>query len=130
MVRDAYRPARTKFVLPSFPGVSPGQEVHTGQTFLIELEIQDQWSPGAIDVRFAPQPGRHGVTRLNVFTYAPGCRLVSESERYWEITRSGARKPFQIELIPEQPGVRKVSIDLDQDNRWLGRVELELKITA
>jgi ActR/RegA family two-component response regulator len=130
MVRDAYRPARTKFVLPSFSGVSPSQEVHPGQTFFIELEIQDQWSPGAIDIRFSPQPGRHGVTRLNVFTYAPGYKLVSVSERYWEIPRNGARKPFQIELIPEQPGERKVCIDLDQDNRWLGRVEVELKITA
>jgi nucleoside phosphorylase len=53
-------------------------------------------------------------------------KLRPNSEAYWEIPHQGRPRPFLIEVTPQFEQKAIITIDLEQDKRWLGRIEKEV----
>lgn len=130
VTKGAFMPWRQKYINADISIPKEKLNYKIGEKCILELEIQDKWRAEATPVSFSPQHGAYGKSLIKVFTFAPSCKIISGTERFWDVSKSNPNKKFLIEFIPQTEGEVKISIDLDQDNRWIGRIEKTIQVSG
>lgn len=99
-----------------------------GQTYHINLSIQDTPSENA-GVHLASQTTKKGRIKLRLFVHAKGMKVEPETERYWDIPLSTERpQPCNFSITPEHVGHNDLMIEINQENHWLGRIQMKLHV--
>jgi len=103
-----------------------------GQTYHINLSIQDNPSGNTVGVYLAPQGNKRGrAVKLHLYAHAKGLKVGPEVERYWDIPFSTERpKPCNFLVTPGKIGQSDILIEIDQDNRFLGRIQIKFDVTS
>lgn len=100
-----------------------------GQTYHVSLSIQDIPSENAIGVHLAPQGSKKGKIKLHLSVHAKGIKVEPETERYWDIPLSIERpKPCSFLITPEIAGRNDITIEIDREYHWLGRIHVNLDV--
>lgn len=108
---------------------SSAYEMKTGDTYNIALSIQNTPAGGTTLIGMLPPEGRREKIQLRLFVHANQMRLNPGTEVYWEIPLSGqSPEPCQFSVTPQAPGKSKITIEIDQSGRWLGRIFLEFEV--
>jgi ActR/RegA family two-component response regulator len=92
------------------------------------VQLQDLYRSGSTRIDLSSIWDNKGWTQLKLFIFAEEMKLLADSEAYWDIPFQGNSHPFTIELIPKVKGNKKISVDLEHENQWLGRIEKDVKI--
>jgi len=102
-----------------------------GQTYHVNLSIQDTPSENAVGVDFTPQGSKKGKIKLRLSVHAKGIKVKPETERYWDIPLSTERpRPCNFLITPENAGHNDITIEIDQENRWLGRIHMKFDVAS
>jgi ActR/RegA family two-component response regulator len=125
-VQRAFAPDAIKYAVASFEGVMEEQSLRIGVSYTLSIRLQDSREVGASAIWLAPPVGKRNRIQLKVFIHAPQMSLRPDSESYWEIPHQGRQRPFCVEVTPQAEQKAIIMIDLEQDNRWLGRIEKEV----
>jgi len=100
-----------------------------GQTYQINFSIQDAPSENSVGVNLASQGIKKGKIQLHLSVQTKGIRVRPETERFWDIPLSTERPgPCYFLITPENTGHHDIAIEIDQENRWLGRVQIRLNV--
>jgi len=100
-----------------------------GQTYHVNLSIQDTPSQNAVGVNLMPRGSKKGKVRLRLSVHTKGIKVEPETERYWDIPLSTeSPMPCYFLIIPENAGRNRITIEIEQENRWLGRISLNLDV--
>lgn len=100
-----------------------------GQTYHVNLSIQDTPSENAVGVDLAPQGSKKGRIKLHLAVHAKGIKVEPETERYWDIPLSTERpRPCSFFITPENAGHNDITIEIDRENRWQGRIQMKLVV--
>jgi len=82
-----------------------------GQTYHINLSIQDTPSENAVGVNLAPQGSKKGKIKLHLSVHAKGIKVEPETERYWDIPLATERpKPCYFLITPENTGSNDIAV--------------------
>ncbi len=100
-----------------------------GQTYHVNISIQDTPSENAVGIYLVPQGNKKGKIKLRLSVRAKGIKVEPETERYWDIPLSTERpQPCNFSITPENIGHKDIIIEIDQENRWLGRLQMKLYV--
>ncbi len=103
----------------------------TGKTYHVNLSIQDNPSENAVGINLLPQGNKRGKIKLHVYIQANGMKVAPEVERYWNIPLSTERpEPCSFLVTPEKSGRNDIVVEIDQENRWLGRIQMKLDVES
>jgi response regulator RpfG family c-di-GMP phosphodiesterase len=94
------------------------------------VQLQDVYKPGSTRIDLSSIWDNKGWTQLKLFIFAEEMKLLADSEAFWDIPLQENTHQFTIELIPKVKGTKKISVDLEHEKRWLGRIEKEVKIVS
>lgn len=126
-VHRAFAAEAIKYVSASFEPPAGESEVRAGVAFQLTLRLEEERVPGAISIWLPPQAIRQGGI-IKVFTFAPKFKL-QESESHWRIPASGHPAPLALEMVALEVGEWICSVELEQDYRWLGRIERHILVS-
>jgi DNA-binding NtrC family response regulator len=102
-----------------------------GQTYHVNLSIQDSPSENSVGFYLAPQGSKKGKIKLHLTVQAKGIKVEPETERYWDIPLSTERpQPCHFSITPENTGRKDIIIEIDQENRWMGRIQMKVNIVV
>ncbi len=102
-----------------------------GQTYHINLSVQDNPSENAVGINLALQGSKKGKIRLRLSVHAKGIKIKPETERYWDIPLSTeCPQPCHFLITPENVGHNDITIEIVQENRWLGRIQMKLDVVS
>lgn len=102
-----------------------------GQTYHVNLSVQDTPSENAVGVNLVPQGNKKGKVKLHLYVHAKGMKVGPEVERYWDIPLSIERpESCNFSITPEKFGRSNIVIEIDQENRWLGRIQMKLDVES
>jgi len=127
-IHRIFAPTAIKYALVSFNEVSEGRPLQVGTPYTLSIRLQDSREVGATAVWLAPPTGKHRRIQIKVFIHATQMKLRPDSEAYWDIPHLGRPQPFMVEVTPQAAQRAFLVIDLEQDNRWLGRIEKEVDV--
>ena len=100
-----------------------------GKTYHVNLSIQDSPSENAVGISLLPQGNKKGNIKLHLYIHVKGMKVGPEVERYWNIPLSTERpEPCNFLITPEELGRNDIVIEIDQENRWLGRIQMKLDV--
>jgi len=107
-----------------------GCELEVGKTYSVSLSIQETAVRNATPIYLEPLEEKRGRIRLHLFVHAPQMRLNPGAEGYWNIPMTMERPPrFQFWITPQNEGENEITIEIDQNRRWLGRIKLHILST-
>ncbi|MCE7904292.1 MAG: response regulator [Anaerolineae bacterium CFX3] len=103
-----------------------------GQTYQMVFSIQDTPSEdNAIGVVLMPRGGMKRKTALRLSVHAKEMKIEPETERDWDIPLSIERPgPCYFLITPESAGTHNITIEIDQENRWLGRISMKVDVES
>jgi len=111
----------------STPVYSNMCEMMVGSRYNVSLSIQDSPVAGATAIWLSPQEEKKGKIQLHFFMHAKQMHLDPVSEAYWDVSLSGQRqRPFKFSIIPQVSGKHEITIEMDQNHRWLGRITIPI----
>jgi DNA-binding NtrC family response regulator len=113
---------------PDQPGQIIGKGL-VGKTYHINFSIHDTPSENAVGVHCVPQGSKKGKIKLHLAVHAKGIKVEPETERYWNIPLSTERpQPCHFSITPENKGRKDIIIEIDQENRWVGRIQMKFDV--
>jgi ActR/RegA family two-component response regulator len=127
-VRQAFAPEAIKYVLATLEKLDKGTPLKVGEVYKLRLTLQDNRESGATGIRLVPGSAKKGRILLKIFVHAPHMKLLTETEVFWGISPSEHPKPLIVELIPQVAQKTVIVIDIEQERRWLGRIEKEIEV--
>ena len=133
LIHSALSSAATKYVSMQISHPDRPAKMITsgilGQTYQVDLSIQNAPTQGAVGIFLPPQRQKRGKLRLQLFIYAEHMKLEPGSEAYWQIPLEVERpESFKFSITPNEPGKKNITIDIEQDRRWLGRVSMPFQV--
>ena len=134
-VRRSFAPDAIKYVVASLARLD-GELLHEASRYKLEsgieyeltLTLQNQPVSGATSIWLSPRSDSRGRIILKVFFYAENLKLSLDSLAYWEIPPMGRPLPFRVELAPQLVQPARLVIEMEQDYRRLGRLELHIDV--
>ncbi len=116
----------TKYIKAAIEGVPEPEILHLGKAYRLVLSLNELHQRNAIPVELTPKIAGERIS-LTVFVYAPQMRF-QNTELFWKIPAKGSPSPLELEFVPEEVGQLTITIELEQDNRWLGRIEKKVEV--
>jgi DNA-binding NtrC family response regulator len=104
-------------------------DLRVGESYTVLLSIFDTPVSGATPVQLSTREEKKGHVQLHLFAYARYIRFDPASEFYWDIPLK-IERPHHLKIVicPQVEGPARITIDIDENHRWLGRVELTVNV--
>lgn len=129
-VRRSFAFEATKYIRAQFEGLGEHGKLKLGQPFTLVLNLQDVQEEASMSIWLPPKAEKIAKSVLRVSVIAPGMKIPTGEEIYWEIPSREAPSPLEVEMIPRVSGKRMIAIDIEHGQVWLGRLEKEVEVDA
>ena len=104
-------------------------ELQSGKTYTVSLSIQDGPASNSQRIWLLPRQVKKGEIHLHLFIHAERMKVSPAVDGYWHIPLSSERPPsFEFSITPQSSGDNELTIEIDHDRRWLGRVSLRVQV--
>ena len=96
-----------------------------GEPCKINLLAQDAPVQNALLISLLPNENKKKKMQLHLFIHTENIKVEPDSEMYWEIPFSNKRNnQFEFTIIPQKPGINDLTIEIDQNHFWMGRINM------
>lgn len=100
-----------------------------GILYNMDLTIHDSPENDATMILLWPSEEKNRKIQLHLFIHAEQMTLDLGTEIYWEVSPSIVRpNTISFPVIPQQAGEKQLTIELNQNHRFLGRIVVKLRI--
>jgi hypothetical protein len=113
--------------MATIEGIPEPKILHRGETYRLILSMSEFHRGNTMAVELAPKIIKGERLALTVFVYAPQMKF-QNTEVFWKIPTKGRLTPLELEFVPEETGQGIITVELEQDNRWLGRIEKKIEV--
>ena len=103
-------------------------ELQLGKTYTVSLSIQDGPAIDSQRIWLLPRQVKKGEVHLHLFIHAERMKVSPAVDGYWHIPLSSERpRSFEFSITPQSGGENELTIELDHDRRWLGRIAIKTR---
>lgn len=125
MVRHLFAPEATKYLTAKIIN-PPDGKLRSKQEATLELQLYDTYQNESKAIGFVSKGIKPADTDLSVFVYANDTQIKGDQAGnyfWWHIPPHGSPPPLHMQITPQSPGRKFLTVDIEQHHNWLGRLE-------